>query len=279
VSASADAEGSVPVEEKIAANQANWDERAAVHVGSDFYDVEGFKAGQNALRPFEIDEVGPVDGLDLVHLQCHFGLDTLTWARLGARVAGLDFSPNAVEAARGIASELGIDAEFVCADVYDAVEALGGRQFDVVYTGLGALCWLPDIDRWAAVVDALARPGGLVYVPEFHPIDGVFGDEELVVKHPYFGDPDGGCFDEPTTYGDPDAVLSASTIWDWNHPVSQVLTALLERGLVLESFHEFPFTLFQRWPFLVRHDDGTYRMPEGMPSLPLVYSLKLRKPA
>ncbi len=163
--------------------------------------------------------------------------------------------------------------------MYDAVEALGARQFDVVYTGLGALCWLPDLDRWAAVVDALARPGGLVYVPEFHPIEGVFGDAELVVKHAYFGDPEGGCFDEPSTYTDPDVVLSASTIWDWIHPVSDVVTALLDRGLVLESFHEFPFTLFPRWPFLVVHDDGTHRMPEGMPSLPLVYSLKLRKPA
>ena len=164
--------------------------------------------------------MGPVDGLDLVHLQCHFGLDTLSWARLGARVTGLDFSPNAVDAARRIASDVGIDADFVCAERVRRGRGTRRRQFDVVYTGLGALCWLPDIDRWAAVVDALARPGGLVYVPEFHPIDGVFGDAELIVKHPYFGDPEGGRFDDRTTYTDPDAVLSASTVWDWNHPVS-----------------------------------------------------------
>jgi SAM-dependent methyltransferase len=278
VSASADADGSVPDDEKIAVNRANWDERATFHVGSDFYDVEGFKAGRNALRPFEIDEVGPVEGLDLVHLQCHFGLDTLSWARLGARVSGLDFSPNAVEAARRIASELGIDADFVCSNVYDAVEAFGGRQFDVVYTGFGALCWLPDLDRWAGVIDALARPGGLVYVPEFHPMHGVFADDDLAIQYPYFGDADGVRFDDPSTYTDPDVVLSSSITWDWNHPVASVVTALLDRGLVLESFHEFPFTLFPRWPFLVRRD-GAWWMPDGMPSLPLVYSLKLRKPA
>jgi SAM-dependent methyltransferase len=276
---SASADDAPGVDAKLAVNRANWDERAAIHVTSDFYDVEGFVAGRSPLRPFEVEEVGPVDGLDLVHLQCHFGLDTLSWARLGARVHGLDFSPNAVEAARGVAERVGVDAEFVCADVYDAVDAFGGRQFDVVYTGLGALCWLPDLDRWAAVVDALTRPGGLVYVSEFHPLHDVFGDDDLTVTYPYFGDPEGLRFDDPNDYADPDAVLSSSVTWDWTHPVSSVVTSLLGRALVLESFHEFDHTLFARWPFLERHDDGTYWLPEGMPSLPLMYSLKLRKPA
>ncbi len=138
-----------------------------------------------------------------------------------------------------------------------------------MYTGFGALCWLPDLVRWAAIVDALARPGGTVYVPEFHPIQGVFGDDDLAVEYPYFGARSGLRFDEPATYGG-DATIEASTLWDWNHPVSAVITALLDRGLVLESFHEYPFTYFPRWPFLVKHDDGTWRMPPDRPELPLV---------
>lgn len=266
-------------DEKIAVNRANWDERARVHLASDFYDIPSFVAGDLALRDFEIAELGPVEGKDLVHLQCHFGLDTLSWARLGARVTGLDFSPTAVEGARRLADEVGLEAEFVCADVYGAVEALGGRQFDVVYTGLGALCWLPDLDRWSRVLDALLRPGGIAYVPEFHPVSDMLGDQELRVEHDYFGPREGLLFDEPHTYGGGDTELEASLIWDWIHPVSEVVTVLLDRGLVLESFHEFPFTLFERWPFLVRPGDGTYRLPKGVPTLPLVYSLRLRKPA
>jgi SAM-dependent methyltransferase len=177
--------------DKIATNRALWDDRVPAHVASDFYDVDGFKAGRVAVEPFEIEEVGPVDGLDLVHLQCHFGLDTLSWARLGAQVTGLDFSEPAVAAARQLASDIGIDADFVASDVYDAVAALGGRQFDVVYTGLGALNWLPDIGRWAGVVEALLRPGGFLYLAEFHPFADTFSYQDLTLEYSYWTGPEG----------------------------------------------------------------------------------------
>ena len=146
------------------ANRSNWDERVPIHVSGEFYAVAGFKAGEERLRPFELSEVGSVTGKDLVHLQCHFGIDTLSWARRGARVVGLDFSAPAIEEARRLADELGLEADFVQSDVYGAVEALGGRDFDVVYTGLGALNWLPDIRGWAGVVASLVRRGGFRYV-------------------------------------------------------------------------------------------------------------------
>ena len=157
-------------------NRLQWDERAPLHVASEFYDVDSFRAGKSTLESVEVEEVGDVTGRDLLHLQCHFGLDTLSWARRGAHVTGLDFSEPAVEAARLLAQNEGVDAEFVCANVYDAVEALHGRTYDVVYTGIGALCWLPDIDRWAATGAALVRPGGFLYLFEDHPFSGVLGN-------------------------------------------------------------------------------------------------------
>ena len=164
-----------PEPEPMEANRRQWDERAPLHVASEFYDVDGFRAGRSTLRAVEVEEVGDVTGRELLHLQCHFGLDTLSWARRGARVTGLDFSESAVEAARALADAEGIDAEFVCANVYDAVAALSGRTYDVVYTGIGALCWLPDIDRWAATAGALVKPGGSLYVFEHHPFIGALG--------------------------------------------------------------------------------------------------------
>lgn len=260
-------------------NRASWDERVAIHVASDFYDNPGFRAGRSSLRPFELDEVGPVEGRTLVHLQCHFGQDTLSWARLGATVAGLDFSPEAIAEARTLAADIGIDAEFEVSDVYDAVAALGGRRFDIVYTGLGALVWLPDIDRWAGVVADLLEPGGFLYLSEFHPIHETMADDSLTVVHDYFTRPGGTRYEEAGTYTDGATDTVHNVSYEWTHPVSAVITALLARGLVLELFHEHDFTLWPRWPFLEHHDDGTYHVPPDGPRLPLMYSLRARKPA
>jgi SAM-dependent methyltransferase len=262
-------------EEWLALNRALWDERVPIHVASDFYDVDGFIGGGSTLRAFELEEVGDVEGLTLVHAQCHFGLDTLSWARRGARVTGLDFSEPAISAARKLAADAGIDAEFVASDVYQAVEVLGGRRFDVVYTGLGALNWLPDIERWAQVMAALIAPGGRFYLAEFHPFSGVFADEDLTVQYPYFhAEP--MVWDEPGTYADPAASTEHNRSMEWNHGLGAVVSALIAAGLRIELLHEHEHTLFARWPFLERSGDGTYRLPEGTPSLPLMYSLLAR---
>ena len=265
-------------EEWLETNRANWDERVPIHVAGEFYDVEGFRAGHERLRPFEIAEVGDVAGKDLVHLQCHFGIDTLSWARRGARVVGLDFSGPAVEAARRLAAELGLDATFVESDVYDAVGSLDGRTFDVVYTGLGALNWLPDIGRWAGVVADLLRPGGFLYLAEFHPFSRVFGDEDLTVTYDYFQDaPE--VWDEPGTYADLGAETVNNLTYEWLHTLGDVLSAVVSSGLTLELLHEHDYTLFPQWPFLKKSGFDTYRLPEGTPSLPLMYSLRARKPS
>jgi SAM-dependent methyltransferase len=189
----------------IRANNALWDEWTRIHATSTFYDLDGFKRGGIRLKPYEIDEVGPVDGLELLHLQCHFGIDTLSWARLGARVTGADFSIAAVELARSVAAEIGFgDACFVQSDLYDLPAVLDG-QFDLVYTSCGVLGWLPDITRWAEVVAHFVRPGGRFYITEIHPIAQVFENEgvapgELRLTYPYWEHPEPLAFPVQGTY-------------------------------------------------------------------------------
>jgi SAM-dependent methyltransferase len=211
-----------------------------------------------------------------VHLQCHFGLDTLSWARLGARVTGLDFSAPAMEAAAELTERAGLQAEWVVSDVMRADEALGGRRFDVVYTGIGALNWLDDIDRWADVVTSLLAPGGRLYLVEFHPFTEIFGDDDLTVENGYFHE---GTRDWPVeegTYAELQATTVHNATEEWAHPIGEVVSVLAARDLRIEFLHEYDYTLYPRWPQLRRESGGIYRFPEGTPSLPLMYSLVAR---
>jgi SAM-dependent methyltransferase len=264
-------------------NRAWWDERVPIHVGSAFYDVDGFRAGGSSLRPFEVEEVGDVAGKRLAHLQCHFGLDTLSWARAGASVVGLDFSEPAVRAASELAEESGLDARFVCANVYDAVEALDNQRFEILYTGLGALNWLPDLPRWAAIVAELLEPGGCLYLSEFHPFTWVFGDDDPTVELDYFHDPEGESFDDDGgTYVDMTIPTRNNSTREWAHSLSDVVSAILGAGLQLELLHEHDYTLFPRFKHLELDTEFltagvVYRQPEGTPRLPLMYSLRARR--
>ena len=255
-----------------------WDERVPLHVASRLYDVAGFKHGKSSLRAFEEAELGEVSGKELVHLQCHFGMDTLSWARKGARVTGLDFSEPAIDAARRLAVETGIEADFVCADVYAAPEVLG-RRFDVVYTGIGALCWLPDIEKWADVVARLMKPGAVLYLVEVHPLSDAMADATLDFKHDYFHDPAGDVFEESGSYAAPAARTEHNRSIAWRHPIGDVVTALASQGLRIELLREHDFTVFLRWPFLEERADGTFHLPATMKRLPLMYSLKACAPA
>jgi SAM-dependent methyltransferase len=258
------------------ANLARWEESVPLHAESDLYDLVGFRAGRDDIRPFELVELGDVAGLDLVHLQCHLGTDTLSWARHGARVVGLDFSPAAVEVATRLAIDCAIEAEFVCSDVYNAGQALTGRSFDVVYTGIGALGWLSDLEEWARQVAGLLRPGGALYLVEIHPmVLGVLGDgrtlEQDIFEAQYVRwDEKGG------TYAAPDATLLNTTTFERVHSLSDVMSALLEARLNIELFHEQSYTNAP-WPWAVKCDDGFYRLPDGWPKFPLTYSLLARK--
>ncbi len=266
------------------ANRAWWDEVVAAHLDSELYDIESFKAGRLSVQQLERDDLGDVAGKTLLHFQCHFGQDTLSWARLGATVTGLDFAESAIEAAKALARELGIEAEFVCANVYDAREALEGRQFDVVYTGGGALLWLPDLARWAEVAAACVRPGGVLYVREFHPLAGIFDDDkgvgELRIRYPYFASREPLRFDGvEDSYAAAGAAREHTTTYEWAHPLSEVVTAIAGAGLRIEFLHEVDYTEFRQFPFMVQGDDRRWRLPEHAESVPLQYSLRARKPA
>ncbi|ADD41639.1 class I SAM-dependent methyltransferase [Stackebrandtia nassauensis] len=254
-------------------NAANWDERVPIHLASDFYDLDGFRQRRDSLNDYERAEMGDVDGKSLVHLQCHFGRDTLSWAKYGATVAGVDFSALAIEAARELAAELGIDASFVTADVYDAAEALGGRTFDIVYTGIGALCWLPDLTRWAETVARLLVPGGFLYLTEFHPVvDALDGKTGTHVDKDYF-DTEPSVYDETPTYTDGGENLANGTTVEFHHTLGDIITALAAAGLRIEWLREHDFTLFQQFAGLRRRDDGTF-VYEGTGRAPLMFSVK-----
>ena len=260
-----------------AANHALWEEWAAINYRSANYDVAGFKAGGSRLRPYEVEEVGDVAGKDLLHLQCHFGLDTLSWARLGARVTGADFSERAIAYARGLAAELGLAASFVHSDILALPDCLEG-DFDVVYTSRGVIGWLPDVDRWARVVAHFLRPGGTFYITEIHPFALVFDDREgateLRVHYPYF--PGGPPVEIPVhgSYADPTAHVEQPVQYWWAHSLGEIVTALSSAGLTLDFLHEWPFLAWEL-PFLETHPGGNWRLPAGTPGeVPLSFSLK-----
>lgn len=260
-----------------AANRARWDEAAPLHAASEFYDLDGMRAGRHDVRPFEVAELGSVAELDLIHLQCHLGTDTLSWARRGARVVGLDFSAKAVEIATRLANECRLDAEFVCADVYDARHAMGDRVLDVVYTGIGALNWLADLHAWAGVVADLLRPRGVLYLAEIHPIViGVVNDGRTIT-HDILDAPYLRWEEKGGTYAVADATMRNTVTYERPPSVAEVISAVLDAGLVLELFHEHSYTNGPR-PWMVRGTDGYYRLPAGWPKYPLMYSLLARKP-
>jgi len=269
------------------ANRELWNDWADVHVGSRFYDVAGFKAGACALRSLEVDELGDVRGKSLLHLQCHFGLDTLSWARRGARVTGIDLSDHAVDAARALADELGIGATFICAPLYDLEDALEG-EFDIVYTSYGAIEWLPDLDRWARLVGRCLRPGGTFYMAEIHPFaqmldETAAGNGDIAVAFPYFPTDEPIRDETQGTYADPEARVEHNVCYTWQHSYEAVFDALLGAGLAIEYLHEFPFSVAPFWSCMFRDDDGWWYLPgpDGAgrrEDVPFLYSIRAGKP-
>jgi SAM-dependent methyltransferase len=229
--------------EYVSVNRRNWESRVGIHEQA--YRLGRYVADPTLISPvvaFDLPRLGDIAGLDTVHLQCHIGTDTLSLARLGAHVTGLDFSPSALAVARSLAAECGQAIDFVEAEVYDAVEVLGPEQHDLVFTGIGALCWLPDVDRWAEVVSALLRPGGRLFIREGHPMLWALcdprPDQLLVVEFPYFQIDQGTTFDETASYVDHEGELASPLTIQWNHGLAQIITAVLAAGLELVSLDE-----------------------------------------
>lgn len=268
----------------VRANQELWDEWTAIHERSAFYDLESFREGGVRIRPYELEDVGPVVDQSLLHLQCHFGIDTLSWARLGARVTGADFSGVAIALATQLAEQVGFpEARFVQSTIDDLPNVLHD-EFDVVYTSRGVLGWLPDIRRWAQVVAHFVKPGGRFYITEIHPIAQAFENEgvqpgELVLRYPYWEHHDPLVFPVQGSYADPTATVRATLEHGWDHGLGEIVTALIEAGLEIRALREFPFVDW-RLDFLTETEDGTWRLPPTVQGeLPLFFSLLATRPA
>lgn len=249
-------------------NRRGWDRRAEAHFGSRFYDVDGFLAGRTSLREIERAELVHVAGKRLLHLQCHFGLDTLSWARQGARCTGVDLSPVAIAKARELAERCDLEARFIASDVY-GFERPEAEPFDIVFSSYGALCWLPDLDRWADVVASNLAPGGTFYLAEFHPV------QELLAGYAYFSKaaPD---LEEEGTYTEcGDQVVAEFATWP--HPLSGVLNALIGAGIQIERLNEFPFSPYDCFDGLVEREPGRFYRQHAGQDIPLVYSITGKK--
>ena len=269
-------------EEAIRENNELWDEWTRVHETSAFYDLDGFRRGGIRLRASELDEIGPVAGVDVLHLQCHFGLDTLSFARLGANVTGADFSAAAIDLAGRVAAEIGHpEARFVRSNIYDLPNVLDG-QFDLVYTSRGVLGWLPDIRGWARVAAHFVRPGGRFYISEIHPVAQAFENEgvapgELRLTYPYWEHREPLTFDVHGSYADRKADVSVRREHGWDHGLGEIVTALVDAGLQIRSLREYPFCDWQL-DFTVEAPDGTWRLPGDFDGrLPLSFSILAEK--
>jgi SAM-dependent methyltransferase len=271
-------------------NRARWDEATRFHVRDNVYGVEDFKAGRCRLHRVEVDELaGDIAGKRLLHLQCHFGLDTLSWARRGAIVTGVDFSPVAVEAARRLSEEAGIPAEFVCSDIYGLHEVLDREaSYDVVYTSYGVLNWLPDLAGWGRQIARYLTPGGIFYIVEAHPTALMFPIPEDLERAggfrpwiSYFHDPAGMRWAPGPDYADPSAAHSLGC-HEWHHSLGDIVNALIAAGLTIEWLHEFPFCAWEVMAGLevVERFSSSHMYfgrPPGETPLPLLFSIRARR--
>jgi SAM-dependent methyltransferase len=260
----------------IEVNRANWDARTPIHVASKFY---GTRSAAEWFAPFEWDDMGSVDGQDVVHLQCHLGTETVEFARRGARVSGLDFSPASVAAASRIAIDAGVPVDYIESDVYNAVESLGAQRFDLVYTGKGSVVYLPDLVGWAEQVRGILRPGGRLYLVEFHPLLNALGvapgsAEDLVVRNDYLGGRGAVKRDATRTYTDGPALSSATVAYEWMHGVGEVVSALATVGLRIDVVRETSELPWPRWASMTRTESGWFVLPDSEPRIPLLYAIR-----
>ena len=269
------------MDERIEINRRNWNERTPIHATSDMYNVEGFKAGRITLNDIEIEEIGAVEGKSLLHLQCHFGMDTMSWARLGAEATGVDLSDASIDLANELNAELGLGTRFIRSNVYDLPDVLDG-EFDIVYTSLGALCWLPDLTRWGQVIARFLKPGGTFDMLDEHPAGRIFaaapspdGSKDLALGYSYFPNADGLLEEgERNTYAG--SVSITTPVYEWQHSMSEIVNALIGAGLKIQFMREFPFSFFQALPQMERRE-GWWRLRNYDGNIPFMLSIKATK--
>ncbi len=258
----------------LKANKKWWNDITPIHLKSELYDLPSFEKGKTTLQSIERKELPDVKGKTLLHLMCHFGMDTLSWAREGAIVTGVDLSDDSIKLAKKLSKENKIPATFICADVYDLPKALD-KKFDIIFMSYGVLLWLSNIKKWARIINHFLKEGGTFYIVELHPFTNILSfDFKLVYKYfdqgPYLDDSSG-------TYTDWDTDVKGLT-YEWSYTISDVINVLIEQNLKIEFLHEFPFTMYDQFPgFMQQNKKGQYVLKDKKIQIPLLFSLKATK--
>lgn len=263
------------------ANRQLWNQRTAIHRDSDFYTLESFKKGENVLTSIEQNELGDVKGKTMLHLQCHFGMDSLSWSRMGAEVTGVDLSDEAIKEANQLNDELEMNAKFICCNVYDLKEHLD-RKFDIVFTSYGTIGWLPDLDKWAAIISHFLKEGGIFYIADFHPVLWMFDDDFTHIKYSY-DNQEVIATENQGTYTDRNADIKSKE-YGWNHSIGEILNALINHGLEILHFNEFMYSPYPCFNNTVEFEKacppnrwGKWHIIGLEGKIPMVYSIKAKK--
>jgi ubiquinone/menaquinone biosynthesis C-methylase UbiE len=251
-------------------NKALWNAKTEIHINSEFYNNENFLKGKSSLNKFELDLLGDLTGKRILHLQCHFGQDTMSMARMGASCVGVDISEKAIDYANETANSLDLDASFVTTDLYNAPKLID-EKFDIVFTSYGTIGWLPDINKWAEVVTHFLKPGGQLIFVEFHPVIWMFDDDFKDITYRYFQDEPIIEF-EQGTYADKNADIQQKCI-SWNHGLAEVMGALLKNGLTINDFQEYDYSPYDCFNNHVKIAEGKYRIEKFGDKIPMVYSI------
>lgn len=261
-------------EDYIAINKKTWNNKTEVHIASSFYDNEAFLEGKSSLKDIELNLLGDISGKKILHLQCHFGQDTLTFARMGALATGVDLSDKAIEKAKEFNRKLNLNATFICCDVYDLPKHLD-EKFDIVFTSYGTIGWLPDLGKWASVIAQFLNPGGAFVFVEFHPVVWMFDYDFKEVYYNYFNTQP--IMEEFTgSYADKDAPIETNTV-TWNHPTSEVLNALIMHGLEINVFDEYDYSPYNCFNQTEEFEAGKFRIKHLHNKIPMVFSLVATK--
>lgn len=278
-------------------NKQSWNKRTMVHKDSAFYDLDSFKKGKSSLNKIELEELGDVKGKNLLHLQCHFGMDTMSWQREGASCVGVDLSDEAIKLAKEINEELKLDAKFICSNIYDLKENTNALRYysspsgvaersegkersswegaDIVFTSYGTIGWLPDLDKWAEIVSYFLKPGGTFYIADFHPTLWMMDDNFKAIKYSYFNTE---IITEEISgsYSDRNAPIK-SIEHSWNHPFFEIINALIKHGLQIIQFNEFPYSPYNCFNNMEQGKDGMWRIKGMDEKMPVMYSIKAVK--
>jgi len=259
----------------LESNQKTWNTWTPLHYQSDFYDVEGFKSGRNTLVGPELSELSNVNGQSMLHLQCHFGLDTLNWERLGALPTGVDFSSVSIDTAKKLAKELNMQSRFICSDVYELKESIN-EKFDIVFTSYGVLFWLSDLAAWAEIIHYFLKPGGIFYIIEFHPFIDMFDDDFKELEYGYFEHNDPLKFHKKGTYAVPKADIE-SPEYGWQHSLSEITNSLINTGLHIQFLHEFNYSSYPVFQRATEVKPRQFVHPAHSTRIPYMFSILARK--